>query len=163
MSVTMSAATSLPPAYYQDFVSQSRTIAAHSSNPPVAEPSEEEKLLAQARQQTYDLQDLEEGWNGYDALPPSGQSIRQAMHWLIRSYAECKDASVRWYKPNVTASAEGEVVFEWRASDCSLVVYVEGDAVTFHKSRDLAGKTEHQHGDAPLGADQANLLRWFGK
>ena len=161
MSVTMSAATRLSAAYYRGFASESRAIAADV--PDKMEQSEEEKLLAEARQQTYDLQSLTAGWNGYDALPPSAPSIRQAMHWIVRSYAECKDAGIRWYKPNITASAEGEVVFEWRAADRSLIVYIEEDAATFHQSLDSDGPTRHAHGPAPLGKDQADLLRWFGE
>jgi hypothetical protein len=165
MSTLMSSATTLPPSYYQSFAPSSRAMAADASPPDEKETAAraEEQILEEARQQTYDLQSLAAGWNGYDALPPAAPSIRQAMHWLVRSYAECKDAGVRWYKPNVTASAEGEVVFEWRASDRSLIIYVEGDGVTFHKSWDVAAKTQHQHGDAPFGAAQAKLLRWFGE
>ena len=162
MSAMMSSATHLPPAYYQRFASESRAVTVDV--PGEMEQSEEEKLLAEARQQTYDLQSLTAGWNGYDALPPSAPSIRQAMHWVVRSYAECKDAGVAWFKPNITASAEGEVVFEWWAGDRSLIVYIEETAATFHKSLDRdGGPTEHTYGEAPLGESQAELLRWFGE
>lgn len=165
-----SIATTMPSAYYQAFeTSQSCALATGTAlaKEQAIPVHEDEQILAEARQQTYDLQFLAPGWNGYDVLPPSGQSIRHAMHWLIRSYAECKDAGVRWYKPNVTASAEGEVVFEWWADDRILSIYIDETGASFHKSQGGAissgeGVTEHTHGSAPLGEEQAELLRWFG-
>jgi hypothetical protein len=162
MMNTTSAATTVTAAYYQSFESETRLM-----TPP---PNEQhliaqldEKSLAEARQQTSNLILLEEGWNGYNALPLSAASINRAMHWLDKSYAECKDADVRWYKPNVSASAEGEVAFEWWASDRSLIVYIDEAEMTFHKSLDGEGPTQHTHGDAPMGKQQAELMRWFGE
>ena len=163
MNAMMGAATSLPPAYYQNFSSQGQAIGVDTTNKHEMERSEDETLLALARQQTYDLQLLGNGWNGYDAEPPSAQSIRQAMHWLLHSYAECKDAGVIWYKPNVIASAEGEVVFWWVAEDRSLGVYIDEEGATFHKSFSGDGPTLHVHGESPLGKGQADLMRWFGE
>lgn len=163
MNAMMGAATSLPAAYYQKFSSQNQAVGVNTPNKYETEQSEDETLLALARQQTYDLQLLGSGWNGYDAESPSALSIRQAMHWLIRSYAECKNAGVTWCQPNVTASAEGEVVFEWWAEDRSLLIYVEGASATFHKSLRSDGPMMHTHGDAPLGEGQMELLRWFIK
>ena len=146
--------------YYQWYqppsASQSRVMSSGS-------PDAKDERLDQARQQTYDLQFLKPGWNGYDALPPSARSVDHAMRWLVSSYAECKDADITWYQPNVTASAEGEVVFEWWAENRSLLIYVEGASVTFHKSLRSDGPTVHEHGDAPLGEGQMELLRWFGE
>lgn len=159
---TTSAATTLTAAYYRSFESKTRMM-----TPP---PDEQEllaradlKALDEARQQISDLAHLQKGWNGYDAMPPSSDAIYRAMHWLNRSYAECKDARVRWYKPNVSASAEGEVVFEWWDKNRSLIVYVDAEEETFHKSQNGDGSTEHTHGDATLGEQQAELLRWFAE
>jgi len=165
MSALMSSATTLPPGFYQSFASLSRAMAADASPPDEKETAAraEEQTLEEARQQTYDLQSLTEGWNGYDALPPSAVSVDHAMRWLLSSYQECKDAGVRWYKPNVTASAEGEVVFWWVAEDRSLSVYISEEGATFHQSLDGVGPTQHTHGEVPLGRNQTELLRWFGE
>jgi len=164
MIVLTSAATTVPSGYYQSFASQTRTMAADVSsldkNNIIARTKQQ---LDEARQQTYNLKFLQAGWNGYDALPPSENSVDFAMRWLVSSYAECKDAGSEWHKPNISASAEGEVVFEWWTSNRSLLVYVEDDSVTYHKSLDERGATEHTHGEAPLGESQAELLRWFGE
>lgn len=163
MIVLTSAATTVSPSYYQSFASQTRTMASDVSSlgqAQAAAPAEEQSL-DEARQQTYDLRFLLHGWNGYDAQAPSETSVDQALRWLVSSYTECKDAGIRWHKPNISASAEGEVVFEWWTSNRSLLVYVEDNSVTYHKSLSDNGRTEHTHGDAPLGKSQAELLRWF--
>jgi len=163
MSAMMSSATTASPAYSQISVFRSRAIGTDVSDGRQNQARDESNLLAQAQQETYNLQSLEEGWNGYDALPPSATTVARAMSWLLSSYRECKDARVRWYKPNVTASAEGEVVFEWWGGDRSLIVYIEEEAASFHKSLDGKGPTQHTHGEALLGESQAELLRWFGE
>jgi hypothetical protein len=159
MMNTTSAATTVTAAYYQSFESETRTM----TPPPAGKVTPEDQALDEARQQTYDLQFLSAGWNGYDALPPSKDAVDLALRWLVSSYAECKDAQVHWYKPNVSASAEGEVVFEWWDKNRSLIVYIDAEEATFHKSQNGDGPTEHIHGDASLGGQQAELLRWFGE
>lgn len=163
MNAMMSSATTASPAYSQVSVFRSRAIGTDVSEGRQNQTGDESNLLEQSQRETYNLQSLKEGWNGYDALPPSAATIARAMSWLLSSYRECKDARVHWYKPNVTASAEGEVVFEWWASDRSLIVYVEDDAATFQQSQERGGRTEHTHGAADLGESQAALLRWFGE
>lgn len=165
MSAMTSAATTVDRAYYQSFESQTRAVSGHTFPPDEQEilARADERSLAETRQQTRALRLLQEGWNGYDGLPPSPASVDHALHWLDKSYAECKDAHVRWYKPNVSASAEGEVVFWWWADDRTLSVYVEEDAATFHTSLDGDGPTQHTHGEAPVGKGQADLMRWFGE
>lgn len=160
MNSMTSAAHTVPSGYYQSF--ESRTMTAPPNEQELL-ARVDEQLLTEARQQTSNLLLLEEGWNGYDALPPSAASVNRAMHWLDKSYAECKDAGVRWYKPNVSASAEGEVAFEWWADDRFLSVYVDGEEATFHQSLMGDGPTKHTHGEAPLGKSQAELMRWFGQ
>jgi len=98
-----------------------------------------------------------------DPLPPPAAAVEYALRWLDSSFRACKAAGVRWYKPNVTASAEGEVVFEWWAPDRSLLIYVEADSATFHQALEGDGPTQHTHGAAPLGECQADLMRWFGE
>ncbi|HYT40828.1 MAG TPA: hypothetical protein VEP90_00650, partial [Methylomirabilota bacterium] len=62
----------------------------------------------------YDLLTWPEGWNGYDACAPKYGAVQYANHWIELFYLEIIDLRLDWLEPNVTASAEGEVVFEWR-------------------------------------------------
>lgn len=128
---------------------------------PVMTP--EQAALSEALRQTYALRLLPVGRNGYDSLPPSPASVSHALRWLEAQWRQCQTEGIRWYAPNVTADAEGEVVFEWWAGDRSLIVYVEGDSAEFHRSLDGAGPTRHTHGEAPLGETQVDLMRWFSE
>jgi len=125
--------------------------------------------IEEVRSQTISLQFLLRGWNGYDALPASKGSVARALRWIDSSYEACRRAGVTWYRPNVDASAEGEVVFWWVAEDRTLSIYVNENEVAFHQSMggvDLITETpitKHLHGDAPIGKNQVELMKWFGE
>ncbi len=123
----------------------------------------ERAALSEALRQVDALRDLPVGWNGYNSLPPSSASVSHALRWLEAQWRQCQTEGTRWYAPNVTASAEGEVVFEWWAGDRSLIVYIEDDVAEFHRSLDGDGPTRHTHGEAPLGEAQVDLMRWFSE
>lgn len=130
---------------------------------PLPGETPERAALSEALRQVSALESLPAGWNGYDSLPPAAESVRHARLWLEAQWQQCRSEGVRWYAPNVTADAEGEIVFEWWAGDRSLIVYVEGDSAEFHQSLDGAGPTRHTHGEAPLGETQVDLMRWFSE
>ena len=169
MSAVMSDTNREPSGYYQwhraPDTSQSRAMTTQAALPDERAilARVDQKALVETRQQVSDLARLPEGWNGYGALPPTSDVVFRAMHWLNRSFKECQDAHVRWYKPKVSASAEGGVAFEWWDRNHSLIVYVDAEEIEYHKSQDGDGPTEHTHGDASLGQQQAELLRWFGE
>jgi hypothetical protein len=130
---------------------------------PLPGETPERAALSESLRQVSALQNLRAGWNGSDALPPAAESVRHARLWLEAQWQQCQSAGVHWCAPNVTASAEGEVVFEWWAGNRSLIVYVEGDAAEFHQSLDGDGPTRHTHGEAPLGEAQVDLMRWLSE
>ena len=94
---------------------------ARQAEQPVREPD----LLAETRQQVFDLQYLPEGWNGYEAAAPSAATVRLALHWLVSCYASCQDNEVRWHAPVVTAGVEGEVMLIWRTGDFTLTAQAQ--------------------------------------
>lgn len=128
--------------------------------------------LSEALRQVYALQSLREGWNGSDALPPA-ESVRHARLWLEAQWQQCQTEGVRWYAPNVTADAEGNVVFEWWAEDRTLSFTFVEDAEDGSKDRAaeylkfgrrdgmLAGLREQ--GTADTAEEAATLMRWFGE
>ena len=128
--------------------------------------------LSESLSQVYALRSLPTGWNGSDALPPSPASVKHARHWLEAQWRQCRLEGVPWYAPNVTADAEGSVVFEWWAEDRTLSLYfVEDDdgskarAAEYLKfgRRDGSLAGLHEQGMADTAAEAAALMRWFGE
>lgn len=145
----------------------------HATVHTVAHETQARTSLSEALQQVYALQSLRDGWNGYDSLPPAGASIRHAQHWLEAQWQQCQEKGVHWYAPNVTADAEGTVVFEWWAADRTLSVYFSEDTDGDSKGRTVEYLKFGRRG-GPLAdlreAGMANtteeataLMRWFGE
>ena len=76
------------------------------------------------------LEDLEnlltwpEGWNGYDVAAPNLDAVRQARLWIQYLYDDIIHTSLRWKTPHVTASEDGDVLFEWWNDEKGLSVYI---------------------------------------
>ncbi len=68
-------------------------------------------------------------WNGYGASAPDTQAVEHAMNWIHALYTDRSDLGLPWLEPNVTASGDGEIVFEWWHGGNKLTVYVgDGNA-----------------------------------
>src|SRR5579859_5170217 len=72
-----------------------------------------------------------EGWNGYDALAQKQEAVRYAGQWIDLFYREVRDLSLDWLEPNVTASGEGKVLFEWRHGIKNLTVYIGNQSAEY--------------------------------
>ena len=80
-----------------------RDVRRQYQNPPLVEALVDRIRLLEQR---------EEGWNGYDALPPEREAVVYAMAWLRELFREVESARLPWLQPHVTSSAEGEVVLQ---------------------------------------------------
>lgn len=81
---------------------------------------EMEKLEARIR----GLLMWEANWNGYGVPAPDPQAVEHAVGWISTLYTETSDLGLPWLEPNVTASVDREVVFEWWHGGRKLTVYV---------------------------------------
>jgi len=108
-----------------------------------------------------DLLDWRNGWNGYDALAPDRDSVKRALVWVSTLYAEVRAVERPWLAPNVTAGAEGEVVFEWWQGDRKLTVYIEHDAVSFLQVWGDGIGTQVVDGDAISASVCRTLWLWL--
>jgi len=63
-------------------------------------------------------------WNSYDALAPDPDAVAHAKSWIVNLFRLVENLGMLWIKPNVTASPEGEVVFEWRHGVKKLTIYI---------------------------------------
>lgn len=70
-------------------------------------------------------------WNGYDVLAPNPDAVAHAESWVISLFQIVSDSDLAWIKPSVTASPDGEVVFEWRCERKKLTIYVGDQNVDY--------------------------------
>lgn len=63
-------------------------------------------------------------WNGYDMLAPNPDAIIHAERWIVNLFQTVEELNLLWIKPSITASPEGDVVFEWRHDKKKLTIYV---------------------------------------
>ena len=119
------------------------------------------KELASTLADIYDLMTWPEGWNGYNACAPKYEAIQYADHWIELFYLEIMDLRLDWLEPNVTASAEGEVVFEWRHGINRLTVYIGNQSAEYVKDWGADINTEMEDGYANSPGIRKALWKWL--
>jgi hypothetical protein len=125
----------------------------------IKEVAREEILSTLA--EIYDLLTWPEGWNGYDACAPKYDAVQYADHWIELFYLEVIDLRMDWLEPNVTASAEGEVVFEWRHGINRLTIYIGNQYAEYVKDWGLDINTEMEDGYANSPSIRRALWKWL--
>ena len=108
-----------------------------------------------------DLLTWPEGWNSYDALAPKQEAIQYAREWIELLYRDIIGLSLDWLEPNVTASAEGEVVFEWRRGRKNLTIYVGNQSAEYGKDWGTDVTTEMEDGPANSPVIRQALWKWL--
>lgn len=102
-----------------------------------------------------------DGWNGYNALAPHPMAVLDAWNWIRLFYQEILTSSQDWLNPGVTASADGEVVLEWRQGIKRLTIYVGNQSVEYVKSWGPDITTEMADGSADSTRVRLSLWKWF--
>jgi hypothetical protein len=143
-----------------------RTLGGFSFGSPGASLSMQNKEVAREKlsstlAEIYDLLTWPEGWNGYDACAPKYEAIQYADHWIELFYLEIMDSQLDWLEPNVTASAEGEVVFEWRHGINRLTVYIGNQSAEYVKDWGADINTEMEDGYANSPGIRKALWKWL--
>lgn len=119
------------------------------------------KELSSTLVEIYDLLTWPEGWNGYDACAPKYEAVQYADHWIELFYLEVMNLRLDWLEPNVTASAEGEVVFEWRHGINRLTVYIGNQSAEYVKDWGADINTEMEDGYANSPGIRQALWKWL--
>ena len=101
------------------------------------------------------------GWNGYDACAPKYDAVQHACYWIGMFYLEVMDAHLNWFEPNVTASAEGEVLLEWRQGAKCLTIYVGNQSAEYVKDWGADINTEMEDGSADSLTIRRALWKWL--
>jgi hypothetical protein len=102
-----------------------------------------------------------DNWNSYGASAPKYEAVRSADHWVELLYQEVMESALDWIEPNVTASAEGEVVFEWRHDEKRLTVYIGTQGVEYVKDWGPDINTEMADGYAASPNIRKSLWKWL--
>ena len=79
-------------------------------------------VLLGLRQKLNALQHLPENWDGHGSVQPNPLAIANALGWLEEIYFQIFEAKFEWCAPHITASENGEVVFEWWRGDHELTL-----------------------------------------
>ncbi len=109
----------------------------------------------------YNLLTWPDGWNGYDACAPKYEAVQYADHWIELFYQEVIDSRQGWIEPNVTASAEGEVVFEWRHGIKNLTVYIGNGIAEYVKDWGADISKEMEDGNVNSSHIRHELWKWL--
>jgi hypothetical protein len=76
---------------------------------------------------------LPRNWDGHDSPRPNPLAVERARQLLKEGFEEA-DSTIGWQSPYVSASEDGDVVFEWWNGDKKLTIYVGPEGSTFLKS-----------------------------
>lgn len=87
-------------------------------------------VLQSLKQKLIALQSLPENWDGAGSAQPNSLAIANALGWLEEIYIQIISTKLEWHPPHITASEDGEVVFEWWRGDHELTLYFGTDHQT---------------------------------
>src|SRR5437879_4522243 len=99
----------------------------------VARPLKTTALLGEEEAKLRERVEALSGWGGEEICPLSSRAIGRAAEWICSLRREAIDASKPWIDPLITASEEGEVLFDWWRGNKRLTVYVQADGATYSR------------------------------
>lgn len=109
----------------------------------------------------YKLLTWNDGWNGYDARAPQYEAVTYAANWIVQLFLEVMELDRSWIEPNVTASAEGEVVFGWRLGTKRLTMYVGDHSTEYMKVWGPDVNDNMDDGNADITTIRKSLWEWL--
>lgn len=102
-----------------------------------------------------------EGWNGYDVAAPNPKAIDHAISWIESMYEDTSTTPRGWREPHVTASEDGDVLFEWRRGAKGLSIYVSETEVSYIKDWGADLVDEMEDGPISTSEDRRRLWDWL--
>jgi hypothetical protein len=90
-------------------------------------------MLTASHLQIDQLASLPEDWDGHGSVKPNEHAVEIARQFLEDAFGNTS-ATVVWQSPYISASEDGEIVFEWWNGVRKLTIYVGVEQVTFLKS-----------------------------
>ena len=111
--------------------------------------------------QVRNLLSLGENWNSYQALAPDPNAVAHAEIWIVSLFQTVMDMGLFWIKPSVTASSEGEVVFEWWYGKRKLTIYVGVQSIDYVQVWGTDINAKITDGDIESISDCRSLWVWL--
>jgi hypothetical protein len=98
----------------------------------LSRPAKDPRLTA-SHMQIDRVAALTKNWDGHGSARPNEHATERARQLLEDAFRE-STATVGWQSPYISASEDGEIVFEWWNGIRKLTIYVGAEQSTFLKS-----------------------------
>lgn len=105
---------------------------------PVQEPEESSRpakdpRLTASHMQIDRVAALPKNWDGHGSARPNEYAVERARQLLEDAFRE-STATIGWQSPYISASEDGEIVFEWWNGVRKLTIYIGAEQSMFLKS-----------------------------
>ncbi|MGI8554547.1 MAG: hypothetical protein ACR2PL_27715 [Dehalococcoidia bacterium] len=119
-------------------------------------------ILASLAQRINDLRTWGAGWEEYDAAPPTPAAVDRAHQWIQDLYLDVLTSGRTWVDPLITASENGEAMFEWQRRERRLTIRVTATEVTCSKIGGTRPNFQFEDGTADTSERRQSLWAWLG-
>lgn len=103
---------------------------------------------------------LPKNWDGHGSAKPNSNAIERARQLLEDVYSFTKATDAGWRNPHISASEEGEIVFEWESGVRQLTVYIGPSDSMYLKSWGPHIENDMEDGKLPHGWEPS-LWAWL--
>ena len=100
-------------------------------------------------------------WEEYDAAPPAASTVDLADRWSKHLYLDVLDIGRPWIAPLITASENGEAVFEWQVRGRRLTIRVSEAGVEYSKLWGMPPNLHFEDGTADTRQRRQTLWAWL--
>jgi hypothetical protein len=119
------------------------------------------KSLRDALTKIYDLLSREENSNDDYTFVPNPDAVAQAKGLIVNLFQISEDLGLHWIEPSITASPEGEVLFEWWCEKKKLTIYVGGQTIDYVQVWGTDIHAKITDGDLESTSDCCSLWIWL--
>jgi hypothetical protein len=119
-------------------------------------------ILANLAQRVDDLRTWGADWADHDAAPPTSITVDHAQQWIKDLYLDVLTSGWTWVDPLITASEDGEAMFEWQHRDRRLTVRVTETEVAYSKISGTRPNFQFEDGTADTTQRRQSLWAWLG-